>query len=94
MTLEQFWGSTWREVQLYRLAAERKALSEDRRLRVLAYTIYKFCGQPKDPVSINSFMPLPGDVSKTRIKKDANTPYLSVDELAANLKKHFNERGN
>lgn len=93
MTIEQFWSSTWREVQLLRLAAERRHLSEDRRTRTIAYAIYKYAGwgPGKNPVSEKIFMPLPGDTTRAK-KKEHDTPYLTVNQLAESINKHYNER--
>ncbi len=93
MSIEQFWSSTWREVQLYRLAAERIQLSEDRRARSICYTTYKFSGVIKSAESIKTFWPLPGDNPIRRKKDEEELSYLTVEQLLSNIDKHYNNGG-
>lgn len=73
MSIPAFWRSTWKDVQVYIIAYERKQLTEWQRTRALAHMIYRGAGGDID--DITKFWPMAGDPKPDR-------PPLSKEELA------------
>lgn len=85
MNIDQFWDSTFREVSIYRLAAERRQLSVDRGVRSICYSIYlQYAAKPVK--RITEFMPLPGDRPPKKWSDHLPGDYLSEDEFVQAMK--------
>ena len=74
LTIEQFWGMTWRDFSIYVIANDRNELQEWAKVRRLSYMIY--CSIPTDKTkkSEQSFWSLP--IDETEEKKP-----LSKDQV-------------
>lgn len=85
MTIDQFWDSTFRDISIYRLAAERRQLSKDRGIRSICYAIYlQYASKPV--MRITDFMPLPGDKPPKKWSEHLPGDYLTEQEFIQAMK--------
>ena len=61
LTIEQFWGLTWKEWTIYQAAFVRKELNEWQRTRRVAYMVYLMGSGEKTKKEEHVFHPLASD---------------------------------
>jgi len=81
LSIEQFWGLTWREFLLYRKGYEAKQLAEWQRTRLIAYIMYCTNTESGKRKDIQDFMPLTTDELP-----DRGEP-LTQEQFIENMKK-------
>ena len=90
--VREFWDLTWKEVMVVIKGYEKRMTDKLKSTRLICYMTY--CANTQNPVSLNSFMPIPDDYVYEDIEDDDDEMSAEmVKMLIDNQRKRYNQMG-